>query len=186
MKMKNILTTVVLGVCFLSACDTAKKTAAEAAIQGANTAYTQIAGEAQKYVPEQAMAVQNTLQQARTSLGSGDYSAALDAAKGLPAQIKDLSDAVKAKKDELMAKWNDLNSSMPGLVSAIQSKVDALKKHHALPAGATDALAGLKQAWGNASAAFQSGDLSGAMEKASAAKAKLADMQQMLGMKAAS
>lgn len=75
---------------------------------------------------------------------------------------------------------------MPGLLGAIQTKVDALKKHHALPAGAADALSGLKQTWGDASASFQSGDLSGATEKASAAKAKLADIQQMLGMKAAS
>lgn len=87
----------------LHACDTAKKTAAEAAIQTADAAFTQIAGEAQKYVPDQAKAVQDSLQQAKTSLGSGDYSAALEAAKGLPAQIKDLSTAAKAKKDELTA-----------------------------------------------------------------------------------
>ena len=78
-----------------------------------------------------------------------------------------LTDAVKAKKDELTAKFNELNTSMPGLVSAVQTKFDALKKTHKLPAGADDALASLKQTWSDASTSMQSGDLSAAMNKAS-------------------
>jgi hypothetical protein len=74
---------------------------------------------------------------------------------------------------------------MPGLVSAVQTKFDALKKTHKLPAGADDALSSLKQIWGDASTSMRSGDLSAAMDKATAAKDKLMDVQKMLGMKPA-
>ena len=186
MTRKSMLLVVLLNVCFFAACDGAKKTAAEAAVNAADSSFQSIAAEAQKYVPEQAKGVQDSLQQAKTALSNGDYSAALDVAKGLPEKISSLGDALKAKKDELTAKWNDLQSTMPGLVSAVQSKFDVLKKKHALPAGADSSLTGLKQAWGEASSSFQSGDLSSAMEKASAAKEKLADIQKMLGIKASS
>jgi hypothetical protein len=72
---------------------------------------------------------------------------------------------------------------MPGLVSAVQTKVDALTKSHKLPAGAADNMAAVKQAWGDASSAFQSGKLQDAMAKASEAKDKLTQLQTMLGMK---
>jgi hypothetical protein len=130
--------------------------------------------------------VQDSLQQAKASFSKGDYSVALDAARGLPERISSLRDAVKAKKDELTAKWNDLKDTMPGLVTAVQSRFDALKKKHALPAGADSELADLKQTWDDASSSFQSGDLSRAMEKASTAKEKLAEIQKMLRMKPSS
>jgi hypothetical protein len=186
MKLKTMLLAALLNVCFFTACESAKKTAAEAAINTADSSFQSIAAEAKKYVPDQTKAVQDSLQQAKTSLSNKDYSAALDAAKGLPEKISSLSAAVKAKKDELTAKWNDLKGTMPGLVTAVQSRFDALKKKHALPAGADSKLAGLKQTWDDASSSFQSGDLSSAMEKASAAKEKLAEIQKMLGMKPSS
>ena len=187
MRTKSIVLSLVLlaSACFLTACDNAKKMGADAAIKAADTTLTPILAEAQKYVPDQAKAVSDSLQQAKASFANGDYSAALDAAKGLPDQAKALVDAVKAKKDELTAKFNELNTSMPGLVGAAQSKFDALKKSHRLPAGADDALASLKQTWGDASTSMKSGDLSAAMSKASAAKDKLMEVQKMLGMKPA-
>ena len=78
-----------------------------------------------------------------------------------------------------------MSGSMPGLVATVQKKVDALTKSHKLPAGAADSLASVKQSWTDASTAFQSGQLSDAMAKASAAKAKLTELQTMLGMKPA-
>ena len=74
---------------------------------------------------------------------------------------------------------------MPGLVSAVQTKVDALTKSHKLPAGAADSFASIKQSWTDASASFTSGQVADAMAKASAAKAKLTELQNTLGIKPA-
>jgi hypothetical protein len=99
--------------------------------------------------------------------------------------VKALAAAAAAKKDELTVKWTEMSASMPGLVAAVQTKVNALTKSHKLPKGAADSLASVKQTWTDASAAFSTGQLSDAMAKASAAKAKLTELQTTLGMKPA-
>ena len=78
-----------------------------------------------------------------------------------------------------------MSSSLPGMVSATQAKVNELTKKHKLPAGAADNFAAMKQAWTDASAAFSSGKLQDAMAKASEAKDKLTQLQSALGMKPA-
>ena len=186
LKRYNLaLALLMIAMSISVACDSGKKAAATAAISTADTAYSAISDQAQKYVPDQAKAVQDTITAAKTSLTNGDYEAALNSAKDLPGKLKDLAEAIKAKKDELTAKWNEMSGSMPGLVTAAQAKMDALKKAHKLPAGAADGMANMKQTWSDAASAFSSGDLSSAMDKASAAKEKLTSLQQMMGMKPA-
>jgi phage shock protein A len=183
MKTNRILCAVLLSAAFFAGCSSAKKAAAEAAIKAGDTAFAPIAAEAEKYVPDQAKAFQDSMQQAKTNLANGDYTAALETSKDLPGKAKDLTEAVKAKKEELTSKWNEMSSTMPGLVSAVQSRMDTLKKTHRLPSGANDAFASLQQSWNGASSSFQSGDLSSAMQQATAAKEKLAEVQKTLGMK---
>jgi hypothetical protein len=185
MKIKLALTAILAGVMFSTACDNAQKTAADAAIKGAQTSYAAVADQASEYVPDQAKDVQTAIQSAKDAFDKGDYAAAFEASKALPGKVKDLAAAAAAKKDELTAKWTEMSGSMPGLVTAVQTKVAALTKSHKLPAGAADSLASVKQSWTDASTAFQSGQLSDAMAKASAAKAKLTELQTMLGMKPA-
>jgi hypothetical protein len=185
MKTKLAVFTILAGILFFTACDAAKKAAADEAIKGAQSSYAAVADQATQYVPDQAKDVQASIQSAKDAFDKGDYSAALEAAKSLPEKIKALGAAAMAKKDELTAKWNEMSSSMPGLVSAVQTKVDALTKTHKLPAGAADNFAAVKQAWGDASSAFQSGKIQDAMTKAGEAKEKLTQLQSMLGMKPA-
>jgi hypothetical protein len=185
MKSRLFVPTLLAVIMLFAACDTAKKNAAQAAIQGAQTAYSAVADQATQYVPDQAKDVQASIQAAKDAFDKGDYGAALEAAKNLPEKIKALGAAASAKKDELTAKWTEMSSAMPGLVAAVQTKMDALTKSHKLPAGAADNMASLKQTWSDASAAFQSGKLQDAMAKASAAKEKLTELQTTLGMKPA-
>lgn len=185
MKNKLGITAVLAALMFFTACDNAKKVGADAAIKGAQTAYAAVGDQANQYVPDQAKDVQTSIQSAKDAFDKGDYEAAFEASKALPEKVKALATAAAAKKDELTAKWNEMSASMPGLVSAVQTKVDALTKSHKLPGGAADSLASVKQSWTDASAAFSSGQLSDAMAKASAAKAKLTELQTTLGMKPA-
>lgn len=183
MKTKLALTAILAALMFFTACDNAKKTGADAAIKGAQTAYAAVADQANQYVPDQAKDVQASIQSAKDAFDKGDYSGAFEAAKALPEKVKALAAAAAAKKDELTAKWNEMSGSMPGLMTAVQTKVAALTKSHKLPAGAADSFATVKQSWTDASSAFTSGNLSDAMAKASAAKAKLTELQTTLGMK---
>jgi hypothetical protein len=185
MKTYCLLTAAVVAFAFISGCSGAQKAAAEAAVSAAESAFQPVAAEAQKYVPDQAKAVKDSIDQAKASLTNGDYAAALETAKGLPGKITALAEAVKAKKAELTAKWNDLTSKIPGLVSAVESQMATLKKSHKLPSGADGAFSGLKQAWDDASTTFKAGDFQGAIAKADATKTKLAEIQKMLNMKPA-
>ena len=183
MKNKTFVAILVVGILLLAACDTAKKNAAEAAIQGATAAYGVVADQAAQYVPDQAKDVQASIQAAKDAYAKKDYSGALEAARNLPEQIKALRDAASAKKDELTAKLTELSSAFPQLLAAVQSREDSLKKAHKLPSGAADNLASVRQVWSDASTAFQSGKLQDAMAKATIAKEKLAELEAKLGMK---
>lgn len=185
MKTKLVLAAILAGMMFFTACENAQKTGADAAIKGAQTAYSAVADQANQYVPDQAKDVQTAIQSAKDAYDKGDYAAAFEASKALPDKVKALAAAAAAKKDELTAKWTEMSGSMPGLVTAVQTRVDALTKSHKLPAGAADSLASIKQSWTAASTAMQSGQLSDAMAKASAAKAKLTELQTTLGIKPA-
>lgn len=185
MRNRIVLIAMLAGMTFFTACDNAQKVGADTAIKAAQTAYSAVADQANKYVPDQSKAVQDAIQSAKDSYDKGDYAAAFETAKTLPGKIKDLEAAASAKKDELTAKWKDLSSSMPGLVSAVQSKVDSLSKSHRLPAGAGDTLASVKQAWTDASAQFSSGQIPDALAKASAAKDQLTELATKLGVKPA-
>jgi hypothetical protein len=183
MKSRLVISSLLATLTFFIGCENAQKTGAEAAIKAAQTGYAAIADQANQYVPDQAKDVQNAIQSAKDSFDKGDYAAAFETAKTLPGKIKDLEAAAIAKKDELTAKWKDLSGSMPGLISAVQSKADALTKSHKLPAGAADTLASVKQGWTDASSTFSSGQITDALAKASAAKDKLMELANKLGVK---
>jgi hypothetical protein len=107
---------------FFTACENAQKTAADAAIKGAQTAYAAVADQANQYVPDQAKDVQTAIQSAKDAYDKGDYAAAFEASKALPGKVKDLAAAAAVKKDELTAKWKEMSESMPGLVTAVQTR----------------------------------------------------------------
>ena len=185
MRIKFVLAAILAGMMLFTACDNAQKTGADVALKTAQTAYAAVAEQANQYVPDQSKAVQDSIQSTKDAYDKGDYAAAFESAKTLPGKVKDLETAASAKKDELMAKWKDLSTSMPGLVGAVQAKVDTLAKTHKLPAGAADSLASVKQTWTDASATFTSGQIPDALAKASAAKEKLTDLATKLGVKPA-
>jgi hypothetical protein len=185
MKTKLAVTAILAGTMLFTACENAQKTGADVAIKAAQTGYATVAEQANQYVPDQSKAVQDAIQSTKDAYDKGDYAAAFESAKTLPGKLKDLETAASAKKDELTAKWKDLSTSMPGLVGAVQAKVDALAKSHKLPAGAADNLASVKQAWTDAAATFTSGQIPDAVAKASAAKAKLTELATSIGVKPA-
>lgn len=182
--MKNaILGGVLLILSVTLACEHAKKTTAEAAVRLADQAWANLEPDAKTLAPEEFRNLQESLNASHDALAKGDYEAALASAKDLPVKVKELTTAIQTKKDELTAQWKELNDTMPGLVSAVQARMDRLKKSHHLPPAAPADLASVKQSWEDSSTAFQSGQLFEALSKGSQAQSKLMALQKALGLK---
>ncbi len=189
---KKLMFSIVAFVCCLSliACSSAKAPA-EAAIKAADEALTGVQAEASLYVPDQLKEVQDALAAAKENVQKGEYEQALTGAKDLAAKAKDLASAVAAKKDELTKSWQDMSGGLPGMVDAIQSRVNMLSKSRKLPAGldkdkfesAKTSLASITQSWTEASDAFKNGNLMDAVSKANTVKDAAAAIMNDLGMK---
>ncbi len=191
MLNRLMFTITALACCFaLIACSTAKAPA-EAAIKAADEAIAGVQADASAYVPDQLKSVQDALAAAKESFQKGDYQQALTGAKDLAAKAKDLAAAAAAKKDELTKSWQDMSGGLPGMVNAIQSRVNILSKSRKLPAGldkekfesAKASLATVTQTLTEATNAFQSGNLMDAVNKATTVKEKAAEIMNTLGMK---
>src|SRR5678816_1989905 len=83
----------------LAACSN-QKPAAEAALKSAQDAYSRVSADAQKYVPDQARAIQDSLASAQAALAKNDYDGVLKQTQSLNTQISALGAAIAAKKTE--------------------------------------------------------------------------------------
>ena len=96
MSKRLILAVLTIACCFaLAACNTAKAPA-EAAIKAADEALAGVKADASQYVPDQLKGVEDALAAAKDNFQKGEYQKALDGAKDLAAQAKDLAAAVTA------------------------------------------------------------------------------------------
>ena len=180
----------MIAVVALVSCESADKAPAAAAITAAQGAIDAVRGEAAKYVPDQLSSLESTLASAKASFEKQDYKAALTGAQDVATKAKDLGAAATAKKAELMKSWEGLSGGLPKMAEAIKSRVDILSQSKKLPAGldkdklesAKAGLASLNQNWTEASAAFQSGNMTDAIAKAQAAKAKAVEAMTALNM----
>jgi hypothetical protein len=174
---------------FLGCTDPAKMPA-DAAIQGAESALAAVRTEAAKYVPDKLNAFEDGLAKAKEQFGKGDFKAALETAKDLPAKAQALGAAVAAKKDELTKTFNEVGSKLPQLLQAIKSRVDILSAARKLPAGmdpaklqsVKDGLTSVTQGWADASAKMQAGALVEAAAAAKQLQAKAVEVAGLLGL----
>jgi hypothetical protein len=185
--------TVVAAV-FLVSCESADKAPAAAAITAAQSALDAVKGEAVKWVPDQVKSVESAIADAKASFEKNDYKAALAGAQAATAKAKDLgaaaAAAAAARKAELTKAWEDMSGGLPKMAEAIKSRVDILSQSKKLPAGldkdkfegAKAGLATLNQSWAEASDAFKAGNMTDAVAKATAAKAKAVEVMTALNM----
>jgi hypothetical protein len=141
------------------------------------------APEAAKYVPDQLTDVQSKLGGLKASFDNKDYDAVVKGAPAVLGAAQTLATAAAAKKDEILKalndEWTGLAGSVPGNITAIQSRLDLLNKKSSkkLAAGIdlNAASAGLSDAqslWSKAQAAFAAGNLEEAVSTAKDVKAK--------------
>ena len=90
MKTKLVLGVILAATTLFTACHSAEKASADAAIKGAQAAYAVVADQANKYVPDQSKEVQAAIQSAKDTYDKGDYVAAFEASKPLAGKVQDL------------------------------------------------------------------------------------------------
>lgn len=190
--MKKTLMIAAAALCCVALVACSQKGPAEAALKAAETSVNEVKTDGAKYAAEQTKGLLASYTAAQEAFNKGDYKAAMELAQGIPAKAKDVAAAVAAKKDELTKSWNALNASVPGMVEQVKAKVDSLSAMKKLPkdmdAARLDAakasLSDVTKSWGEASAAFKSGNLIDANAKGNAAKAKADDAMGALGLTA--
>ena len=150
--------------------------------------------DAQQYVPEQVAAVSQKLAELKAAFDKQDYKTVISGAPALATEAKGLADAAAAKKKEVLealnAQWTGVAASLPQALAAVESKVATMTKTKKLPKGvgkdalkeAGAALTEAKSTWSEATAAFGSGNVQAALDKAKGAKAKIDEISAKLGL----
>jgi hypothetical protein len=166
---------------------------AEEALKVADQALAAATPEIQRYVPEELASLTAATQAARSALEKGQYTEALRAAQGMPARIRAALGAAAAKKEQMVAAWNEMSGRLPNLVQSIEAKLAELAAAKRLPKGMDEAalaaaqadLGSVTQAWTEATAAFQGGDVPRALRTAQDVEAKAEALAAILGLTAA-
>jgi hypothetical protein len=190
--MKNVWKTmaVVVPLALVAACTDAAKAPAEAAMAAASAAMDSLKGDAAKYAPDAVKSVESAYATAKDSMANKDYQGALTFAKDIPAKVKDALAKAAAAKDALVKAWDDASGSITKMIDAAKSRLDILAQSKKLPAGmdkatlanAQTGLTSLQSGLASATEQFKSGDMAGAIAKASAMKTQGLDLLKSLGM----
>ena len=171
-----------------------QKDSAQTAIDAGETALAAVHEEAQKYIPRQYAELKAELDTARTYLHEEKYLRAIDEVKDIPAKARVLSAAATAARETLAASiavdWTRLQAELPDKLTALDGRLTELGKAHRLPAGLSrEALARIgseagvaRRAWDEGSAAYQAGNLEGAVARALESATLAGELMVELGM----
>ena len=155
---------------------------AKNALDNINSTLSSVSADAQKYVPDQFAQAQSKVAQLSASFEKKNYEAVVAGAPAVLAEVRGLSDAVAAKKDETVKalgnEWRSLSASVPQSLSAVQNRIDALSKTKHVPkdvdlGAAKSGLADATSAWDKAQEAFKSGNPADAVASAKDAQGKV-------------
>jgi hypothetical protein len=179
----NRYAVISMAAIMLAAC-ASQKEPAQKLIGDVESTVAAASTEAAKYVPDQLADVQAKLSGLKASFDKQDYAAVVTGGPAVLTAAQGLATAAAAKKDEVLKalndEWTGLAGSLPGDVTAIQSRIDLLSKKSnkkqakgidldAAKSGAADATS----LWSKAQAAFAAGNLDEAVSTAKDVKSKV-------------
>jgi hypothetical protein len=165
---------------------------AQNALANINVTLDSVSADAKKYIPDQLAAVQSKVAELQASFDKKDYAGVLNGAQPVLAEAQGLASAAAAKKDEiekaLGSEWRELDASVPQLVEAVSTRVDALSKTKHIPknidlTAGKSGLADASTQWATAQSAFKSGNFADAVSAAKDAKTKAESAATALQLK---
>lgn len=174
---------ISLALSLLAAC-AGQKQPAQKLLGDIDATVTAASAEAAKYVPDQLRNVQTKFGELEASFDKQDYAAVINGAPAVLGAAQTLATDAAARKDQILKalnnEWTVLAGSVPEDMTAVQNRIDMLKKKSAKkPAAAVDlaaAKSSLDEAgslWSKAQAAFASGSLDEAVKTAQAVKSRV-------------
>jgi hypothetical protein len=163
---------------------------AQEALEETDRALAAARPDLERYAPEELAGLTAAVRDARSQFEEGRYTDALKAAQDLPFKVQLALGAAAVMKSGLATSWKEMSATVPGLVQAIEATVAELAAAKRLPKGMDDAafaaartdLGSVAQAWSEATAAFQGGDVPRAVRTARDVKAKAEALAGMLGL----
>lgn len=172
-----------LAAIMMAAC-AGQKEPAQKLLADIEVTVTAASAEAAKYVPDQLMDVQTKFGQLKASFDKQDYAAVVGGAPAVLASAQTLATAAAAKKDEVLKalndKWTVLAGTVPEYMTAVQNRIEALRKKPSKKAVAGMDLDAAKSSldeaaslWSKAQAAFASGSMDEAVRTAEDVKKKV-------------
>lgn len=185
-------------VAILAACANQKEPA-EQAVSRIEASLSDIRADAQQYAADQLQAVDTSVGKLKERLAQKDYDGVIGGAPSVASEIDSLKSTVASAKADAeatmaaaQAEWNDLNSSVPGMVEKLQARVDQIAKSKKYPKGmdkagfetAKSGFEALKTEWTEAGSEFASGQAANAVRKARSAKSKAEELMTQLEVKA--
>jgi hypothetical protein len=161
-----------------------QKEPAQKRLADIETTVTAASTEAAKYVPDQLMDVQTKYAELKASFDKKDYAAVISGAPPVFAAAQTLATAAAAKKDEVLKalndKWMVLAATVPQDATAVQNRIDVLRRKTSKKAAAgldlDAANSSLDQAtslWSKAQAAFAGGNMDEAVRTAEDVKSRV-------------
>jgi len=163
---------------------------AEAALREADEALAAARPELETYVPDEWRSLGRSLSAARARLEQGEYGEALRSARDLLPRIESAVGAARRRKDDMVAAFHELRSSLPPLVRSLLTRVAALAGARRLPRGVNRAMVGSAQRelaaiasdWNEAASGFEAGDVPAALERARSVGARAEELAAALGV----
>jgi hypothetical protein len=161
-----------------------RKVPAQKLLADIEATVTAASTEAAKYVPDQLMDVQAKYAELKASFDKQDYAAVIGGAPPVFAAAQTLATAAAAKKDQVLKALNDqwmaLAGTVPEYTTAVQNRIDVLRKKSSKKVAAgldlDAAKLSLDQAtslWSKAQAAFAGGNMDEAVRTAQDVKSRV-------------
>jgi len=188
-KLIALAATAILAAC------ANQKEPAEQAVSKIEASLDGVRTDAQQYAADQLQAVDTSLSKLKERLAQKDYDGVVGGAPSVASEVDALKSTVATAKADAeatlaaaQAEWNDLNSSVPGLVEKLQARVDQIAKSKKYPKGmdkagfetAKSGFEALKTEWTEAGNEFASGQAANAVRKARSAKSKAEELMTQL------
>lgn len=191
---KAFVTGAVAALCLGLAACASQKEPAEQALAAVEAKFKESGAEVQKYLPEKYAEIEKSVAGLRDSLANKDYGDVVTGAAAAQAALKNAIAESRVKGAQMRAaletEWNDLATTVPGMVAAMDKKITSQRGKP--PKGMTadewkqtiadyDAA---RDAWSKASADMTRATFEASVTAARDAKAKIAAIMEKLEVKA--
>lgn len=186
------LTAVAVMVVVLNACAASRRQADEA-LKAAESAITAQHADAMRFAPEGFAAVMEAYRTARAAYEEEDWATAIAAAESTAAQARQMAPAIAAGKEQAAARWPMVRDSAEAMLSALGERLAEVQRTRRYPEGMTAADVQVAQAQvdslsaglGKARAAFDQGDVAGAMHATERVRMEAGALMGAVGLRPA-